>query len=271
MVTETELIDIDKEEYDRNIQRKKVLCYKNDGNTVTCRYKKICPLEIISGNEKHKGFYLEIQNESIYNVWIEIEEVIFKFCTYCGFDTLEFLNEDLVYMDKSGFLKSLELCENNHRYIPRLYIEAVRALGHHELAEHYTEYSRVIKQEHEEAERKKELERIRKCMEIEKSRREMFERQLLEAENDIINRQTVKNIKMDNGNSLILELFKANGIKLPIRTKGWINDILANISFKCGSSITYSYYTRGSDSKVFHGYLCQLEDKIRKKHNVCTD
>ena len=99
----------------------------------------------------------------------------------------------------------------------------------------------------------------------------MFERQLLEAENDIINRQTVKNIKMDNGNSLILELFKANGIKLPIRTKGWINDILANISFKCGSSITYSYYTRGSDSKVFHSYLCQLEDKIRKKHNVCTD
>ena len=42
----------------------------------------------------------------------------------------------------------------------------------------------------------------------------------------------------------------------------WVNDTLAEVTFKFDGSITYCYYSRGSDSKVFRNYLYGLESKI---------
>lgn len=156
MAMNVELNDINKEEYSQNIQKKKAYYYKKDGNTVAYGYKNMCPLKLITCNENHKGFYLEIQNEGIYNIWTEIEGVIFKSCTYSRWDSLEKLNEDLIYMGKEGFLRSLEDCEKKHGYIKQLYITVLKALGYIDLAKHYAEYMRIIKQDMEAQRQKRE-------------------------------------------------------------------------------------------------------------------
>ena len=265
-----ELNDINREEYNQNIQKKKAYYYKKDGNTVAYGYKNMCPLEIIICNENHKGFYLEIQNDEIFNIWIEIEGVIFKLCTYSRWDTLEKLNKNLSYMGKEEFLKTLEDLEQNHEYIKQLYITVLKALGYIDLAEHYTEYMCMIKHEMEVERQKRELEEKIKHEEEEKKQQEEFDIQLFEAENSILKKNKVENVKTNKGGSLFLELFKANGIKLPLRTQGWVNDILAEVTFKFDGSITYCYFSRGSDSKVFRDYLCRLEQRILEKHGICN-
>ena len=271
MVMNIELKDINREEYNQNLQKKKAYYYKKDGNTVACGYKNMCPLEIITCSETHKGLYLEIRNGEIYNIWAEIEGVIFKSCAYSGWDTLEKLNKNLTCMGKEEFLKLLEASEKKHGYIRQLYITVVKALGDIDLAEHYAEYMRMIMQEMEAERQKRELEEKIKLEEEEKRRQEAFDNQLAEAENSILKKNKVENVKTDKGGSLFLELFKANGIKLPLRTQGWVNDILAEVAFKFDGSITYCYYSRGSDSRVFRDYLHKLEQRILEKHNICSD
>ena len=265
-----ELNDINKEEYSQNIQKKKAYYYKKDGNTVAYGYKNMCPLEIITCSENHKGFYLEIQNEGTYNIWTEIEGVIFKSRTYSRWDTLEKLNEELTYMGKEGFLKFLEHFEERHGYIKQLYITVLKALGYVDLAKHYAEYMCIIKQEMEAQRQKREQEEKIRLEEEERRQQEAFDSQLLEAENSILKKNKVENVKTNKGGSLFLELFKANGIKLPLRTQGWVNDTLAEVTFKFDGSITYCYYSRGSDSKVFSDYLHKLENKILEKHGICN-
>ncbi|MDE6914067.1 MAG: hypothetical protein K2P35_10295 [Lachnospiraceae bacterium] len=184
---------------------------------------------------------------------------------------MEKLNEDLTYMGKEGFLKSLEDSEKKQRYIKQLYITVLRALGYDGLAEHYAEYMHIIRQEMEAERQKRKLEEKIRLEEKEKKRQEAFDRQLLEAENSILKKNKVENVRTDKGGSLFLELFKANGIKLPLRTQGWVNDILAEVTFKFDGSITYCYYSRGNDSKVFRDYLHRLEQKIFEKHGICNN
>lgn len=271
MVMNIELSSISKEEYNQKIQKKKAYYYKKDGNTVAYGYKNMCPLEVITRSESHKGLYLEIQNGEIYSIWTEIDGVIFRSCTYSGWDTLKKLNENLICVGKEEFLKKLEVLEENHDYIRQLDITVVKALGYDDLAEHYAGYMSMIRQEMETERQKMKLEEKIRLEEKEKKRQEAFDRQLLEAENSILKKNKVENVRTDKGGSLFLELFKANGIKLPLRTQGWVNDILAEVTFKFDGSITYCYYSRGNDSRVFRDYLRRLEQKIFEKHGICKN
>ena len=143
-------------------------------------------------------------------------------------------------------------------------------MGYGGLAEHYTEYMSVVKREQEAERQKRKLEEKRRLDAEEKRRQSEFDTQLFNAENSILKKEKVENAKTHKGSSLFLELFKANGIWLPLRTQGWVNDVLAEVTFKFDGSITYCYFSRGNDSKVFKGYLRMLEEKILEKHGVCN-
>lgn len=267
----TELNSIDKEKYSQNLQRKKAYYYKKDGNTVAYGYQKICPLDIITGNSNHKGFYIQIHDGELYRIWTEMEGVIFCFCTCSKWDTLENLSKNLKHTGKEEFLRELEAAEEMHGYIKQLHIMVVKALGYGGLAEHYTEYMSMIRQEQETERHKRKLKEKRKLDAEEKRRQSEFGSQLFNAENSILKKEKVKNVKTNKGSSLFLELFKANGIRLPLRTQGWVNDILAEVAFKFDGSITYCYYSRGSDSRVFRDYLHKLEQKILEKQSICSN
>lgn len=266
----TELNSIDREEYSQNLQRKKAYYYKKDGNTVAFGYQKMCPLDIITGNCSHKGFYIQIQDGGLYRIWTEMDGVIFCSCTCNRWDTLEDLSKKLTRTGKEEFLRGLEAAEKNHGYIRQLHITVVKALGYGGLAEHYTEYMSVVKREQEAERQKRKLEEKRRLDAEEKRRQSEFDTQLFNAENSILKKEKVENAKTHKGSSLFLELFKANGIRLPLRTQGWVNDVLAEVTFKFDGSITYCYFSRGNDSKMFKGYLRMLEEKILEKHGVCN-
>jgi len=60
---------------------------------------------------------------------------------------------------------------------------------------------------------------------------------------------------------------KLNNIKVPLKTQGWINQALANISYNQEwKDYSYNYYKSSADSKVFAKYLNQLVKAIQNKY-----
>lgn len=96
--------------------------------------------------------------------------------------------------------------------------------------------------------------------------RQKYETAIEEAEKAILDGWTVDN-KEIGGRSLILQLFRENGIKLPLKTQGWVKSSLAEIHHTGDNGWSYSYYGRkGSQgSTVFRGYIKELADAIQYK------
>ena len=100
---------------------------------------------------------------------------------------------------------------------------------------------------------------------------------IIAAENAICNNQEVKNVDVRvyteaytygyTETSLILYLMKKYEIKVPLKTQGWINKALAQISYD-DDKYNYSYYTSSANSTVFRDYLQQLVLAIKLVHRV---
>ena len=114
-----------------------------------------------------------------------------------------------------------------------------------------------------EAERQEERE-ARKADEAakEQAQRESYQAAIAEAESKLISGDKVQNIEI-NGQSMILQLFRENGVDVPLRTQGWIKSSL--IYIQCpDSSISYSCY--GPKSKVISDYITKLRDAVQEKN-----
>ena len=105
-------------------------------------------------------------------------------------------------------------------------------------------------------------ERERKEREEETKRLAEMEKIITDAENKIFHQEDFKNTEVD-GKSVINQLMGKYGIKVPLRTQGWINSKLAMIVFKNGE-ISYRFYGKSQrdNSTVFRKYLVELKDAI---------
>jgi len=136
-------------------------------------------------------------------------------------------------------------------------------LGRREEAD---EHNRPIKEQRE-AER---IDRIEKREAEQRAREEQAQREyetaIEKAETAIMDGRTVDNTEI-GGRSLILQLFRENGIELPLKTQGWVKSSLANIHRDGDNGWSYNYYGgKGSQgSTVFKGYIKELADAIQYK------
>jgi hypothetical protein len=110
-----------------------------------------------------------------------------------------------------------------------------------------------------EAEEREQTERVR----IE------YEIAIKDAEQAVLNRQSVANRDI-GGKNLLLQLFRENGVELPLKTQGWVKSSLTEVQFSgkghCGCS--YSGY----GSSVIFGYINTLIDRIDDKYrDVAAD
>jgi len=104
---------------------------------------------------------------------------------------------------------------------------------------------------------------------------------IVRTEQAIINKQNVTNEDItiyksrydSNTTSLILHMMKLYNINVPLKTQGWINKALANISYNENiETYIYSYFNRNSkNSEVFYYYLEQLIKAIKVKYNVVEE
>jgi hypothetical protein len=65
---------------------------------------------------------------------------------------------------------------------------------------------------------------------------------------------------------LFLQLFRENGIELPLKTQGWVKTSLAEIYHSEDYGWSYRYY--GRESTVIEGYINKLVDSVEAKHRL---
>lgn len=77
---------------------------------------------------------------------------------------------------------------------------------------------------------------------------------------------TVKNGgKVNNANSVLIDVCNQFGVGIPIKLKGWIYKSLTSITFANGEAISYASY--GSKSTTIFKYLKVLTDRIKELGN----
>ena len=210
--------------------RRKCITFAKDGNTIVKPYRTLYSLENIAHNAAHKNLYLEVVTsreweETHYQIWEDFQVICISQGWAQGFlDINEFAEKILEYpyLGIEGFYKRLEEAEENSWYINKVDIEVCTLLGNIDLAKRYAEYrerkiaAKEVKRQEEAAERE------RKEKEEEEKWLAEIENIITDAEYKIFHQEDFKNIEVD-GKSVINKLMKKYGIKVPLRTQGWIN------------------------------------------------
>ena len=250
--------------------RKKCITFAKDGNTVVKPYKTLYSLENITHDAVHKNLYLEVVKdreweETHYQIWEDIQVICISQGWVQGFLGIsEFSGKTLEYpyLGIDGFYKKLEEAERNGWYVNKVDIEVCALLGNIDLAKHYSEYREHQIAKKEEKRQMEIAERERKEREEETKRLAEMEKIITDAENKIFHQEDFKNTEVD-GKSVLNQLMGTEGIKVPLRTQGWINSKLAMIVFKNGE-ISYRFYGKSQrdNSTVFRKYLVELKDAI---------
>lgn len=257
--------------------RKRCITFAKDGNTVVKPYKTFYCVEKLTQDSVHKNYYIEVVKgkedweESSFNLWEDLEIICIKVDWIPRYFTLErFIDalDKLEYQGSAGLFKRLEDAERNDFYINKVDIEVCVLLGKTDLAKHYAEY-REKQIAAREAKRQAEAEeRKRKKKEEEEKRIAGIEKAISDATYKIHKQEDMDNKEVD-GKSIINKLMEKYGIKVPLRTQGWINSKLAMITFN-GGNISYKYYGRSQrdNSKVFKKYLLELENAINNELDI---
>jgi len=92
-----------------------------------------------------------------------------------------------------------------------------------------------------------------------------YEATVFDAEQAILNKRELIDDKDVRGTSLILQLFRLNGVDVPLKTQGWIKSSLHSLYYNENQSF-WSYRYRGRESTVFMDYEHQLVDAVERKY-----
>ena len=122
-----------------------------------------------------------------------------------------------------------------------------------------------IREARDAANRERDEQREAERREQEEKNREKYETAIKTAEQNIVDKKPVSNDELDEGQSLILQLFRENKIDLPLKTQGWVKKSLAGIKYNSSNEYwTYSYY--GRPSTVIMDYLSRLVSAVEAKN-----
>ena len=258
---------------------KKCLYINNDNKAVT-HNKELYSLSEITGNATMQNFYIfpyfrydefdyaelyedcgfaTTRIQSIHN-WT-IQELINAIVEYPqGYAGKKELIQ--IQLQNKGFIsvqdiKLAELAGEQQEYIDTL-IQA--RLNFYALRQAQEEQEQQAKQ----------------CKEQEEIKAEQAKLDILitAAERKIMNSETLFNdeieVRTEAGSmdtTIILYLMKKYGIKVPLKTQGWINKALANLKL-IDNEYSYNYYTTSKNSTVFRDYLSQLVQAIKSAYSV---
>lgn len=241
---------------DAPLENRQVYGYKPDGNTVTAHRWKVFHL---TGE-----LYLQQPYDGEYGQRFA-HVVLIPNGVKIGLDVCTIGNCQLDYSSiadvekRIGFstLAEFNACVlsaiENNGYIKNSYIAFVRQYDG-ELAQRMEDYKTAwtARREQEETERRAEIERKEEQERIE--REQAISEKLARAEKAIINGGHIENEMLD-GKLLFLRLFDKYGVKLAIRSRGWVIDKLKSIvQYNDGHISVYFSRVRDTD-KSSHGFV----------------
>ena len=243
-----------------NYTTKTVTCsdYESDGNTVRVAGRKLIPLNDIIG-EGHDNLALRVLHgkynntyrlyKKIGELWIDAEVYI-----HPSIDTEEFRtaidNRKELFTVKK-FISDIEQRCDEVKHIKNSEIAILSALGEMKLVVKCLEARKAYAEKREEEEE-------RRCKEAEERERkylEELEKQYAEEKEKVINgiknHEIIYNVDCDNGKNVIVSMCEELGIKIPIRTKGFMLDKTNLYSFRYGNDGTITIWGRGNSQKVW--------------------
>ena len=244
-------------------ERKRCVIFAKDGNTVIKKMYQLYCVEKLTHKENHYWAYFKKDENGDYIVYNCLGDICIKCgCVPSDFDFGKFEEsiEKYPYSGIDGFVKMLEIKEEKGHYINKVEIEVCYLIGNIELYANYKKYQKDYIIAMEEKERAEKEAENKKREEDDAREREEVELKVREVETRIKEKKEFRNFPFYNS-TIILFLMKKYGIKIPIKTQGWINKALSKIWFDDGR-ITYNYYKTSKDSAVFYNYLLELERKI---------
>lgn len=240
--------------------------YESDHNTPKISRKHLIPLNSVFG-EGYDNLALQVRNGAYNNIyhlyklignviWIDAEVYIHP---YSELDELKTAIDNRRNMfTTESFLRGIRYRCDNGGYIKLSEMNVLNWLNEGDLYIDCVEARKVFeeKRQKEEAEaRAREEERKRKYI-------EEMEKQYAEEKDKvitgIINNCIVKNVECDNGKNVIVSMCEECGIKIPIRTKGFILDKTKFNAFRCESNGSITIWGKGTSKKVWDilGQLC---------------
>lgn len=249
------------------IETKKIqtIGYKADHNTPCKKRYNAYPLDGITEDPNFKGMWIALVAEDPYNggfytVFNELADDLYadmRFGVY-GHDSIERIRKEAQtyteFIGKDGFLKWLAFCMGRGWFIRNTELMILEMIGEKELAVQYDKQKKEMLEERrrQEQERKAEAERQEK---IEQERRQKeHEEKIKAAETAIKNRLPLKNT-----DGIILDLMRRHGVKVPLRTQGWILDTLTSVCWDDGHLMyTYRKSKNGKGSRAVGKCLGEL-------------
>ena len=143
-----------------------------------------------------------------------------------------FLKKDI---DKS-IARYIDARDNNGKFADFV---GAAFVGELETCDKLSQKLKKIRQQEEDVRRAEREERHKKEVEEEKKKEQIAIR---EAENTFINGGTIKN------SALVVKIADKYGINIPIRTRGWILNTLAECTISESGSVSYRYWKRSKNA-----------------------
>ena len=265
--------EINWDEYTTKIY--KVSGYESDGNTLKVAGRKLIPMNDILG-EGYDNLALQVIirkfSYDIYKVYKQIGNLWIEAYGYIppSIELEEFkaaIDEQRELFTAESFLTDMEWrCnEGRHIKVTELYVlTQLNPVEMHVSGEYIinlvkrcleTRKANRERLEREDAEREKRAEEERQ------RRIEEAEKQYAEEKDKVItgikNHYVIRNVDCDNGKNVITSMCEDAGIKIPIRTKGFMLDKEKMHSFRYGNDGTITIWGRGNSQKVWN-ILSQL-------------
>lgn len=222
--------------------KKRWIGYKPDGNTV-CHHFNMA--------YQYKDFWIVDCGDDDYLFSIPVGKNLVPVSHESGYNNMARLEKfaDLCSgMDNDNFYKHLDRFIEHGGWLKNSDIQAWREYKGDEAAVKYQNYHDMKAAEREKQGRKRQEENERKRQEEERRRREEYETEYKEfiskLKNAVKDGGTVKN---DSG--MFVEACDRYGIKVPIRTRGWMLNYLVSVTFEENNAISCRYMRRTKNSK----------------------
>jgi hypothetical protein len=269
---------LEKEKQEHKELSKKCL-YISDNKAVV-RHKELTCIADIVKDEEYKNLYVEPDYINNFGeVFINYGFIYMGTGRTIDKDSaIKRETENLIGLTFEVYKNYITKCLNNNQFINVAEIKLMELAGEpteyiQTLTEHRQNYLNRKTQENKEREEKRQQEE----QDYIGMKNAEADEQIKEAEQNIINRNGVKNKDItiykesrynSNTISIMNYLMKKYDIKVPLKTQGWINNALAGIFYddKLNQWI-YNYYTSSANSTVFIGYLNELIQKVNEKNN----
>lgn len=255
-----------------DMETARVKCIENDMQKAVSKWKRLYPMDAVTGDAGAKGYYLELLGSKDYRDYVLWNDCGGLFAVAYGkvkgdheVSNLKVLFEGLEkFKGSEGFKRKLCHKEETGDFISLADIMAMAELGEVELAEHYRGYRdkfiAKLDKEREEKEAQREAERRAE----EEEREKAFQAKIAEAEGCIRTKKRLDNEELEDGKHIVMCLMKKYNINVPLRTQGWINSKLASVKFHDdeGPEVRFYRFKGCRCSESVFDYLVQLKNAV---------